>query len=500
MIKAIGDDKSLLNILDGGSKSALDYVMNDREPESLESLKLLLEADCATWQSNSFNVEISHEKWELYIEAMKNRHERLKHLAINVFDDIEIETYRLEGDTVLDGKAAFVWQLLLDKGITVPQSLSPVRQYSERRNYTMYHRVKSVRELEKLWTLNFRDINMLDDGGMPPLMNWRRDAFGEGYETRCEWLINHGANLKEPLRTKGRNVIEAQPITVCHVLFRLLGISFLRNKNSKDLHRARHGPTSPLPAFLNHDLTSGQTVIEKLLSSTVDDACGCKCSRKGCTSFVWFLKYLPLVADGRRKSYNMFHRRWSEESQPDWLTDPIKVFTEAFGSIMSQDHLSDAVRCLTHAVLGVKHTCCEAAIMRSSPYYLASDFANRQHMSAEEKDELESEQASLIELLDSLVIEFEEKAQEDRDGTPLWRADPAEFWSEIWASRMNGVIEDLDGADLTSEEIRAAEDIGVEWKSGPPKPERPSSTKRRRDKLTFEEFKAEVGRIMSECK
>ncbi|KAF2993642.1 hypothetical protein E8E14_000389 [Neopestalotiopsis sp. 37M] len=285
LINAIGGDKSLLNVLDAGSKSPLDYVMNDREPKSLESLKPLLEADCAIWQSNwSINIVGSYKKWELCIEAMKNRRERLKHLAIKVFDDIEIETHGLEGETVLDGKAAVVWRLLLDKGITVPQSLSPVRRYFERQNHTMYHQVKSVRELEKLWMLNFRDINMLDDGGMPPLMNWRLDVFDRGYETRCECL----------------------------------------------------------------------------------------------------------------------------------------------------------------------------------------------------------------------VAEFEEKSLEDRDGEPLWRADPAEFWVEVWASRMNGVIEGLDGANLTSEEIRAAENIGVEWKS--PKPERPPSTKRPRHSLTFEEFEEEVDSIMRECR
>ncbi|KAF7533264.1 hypothetical protein G7054_g7203 [Neopestalotiopsis clavispora] len=497
LIKAIGADRSLLNILDADSESPLDYVMKRWGTESLESVKILLESDCAIWRGHVRYFKTTGDRWKPIIEAMKNRRERLKYLAIKELNDDEIEAFGLRRKTVLDGNAAVVWKLLLDKGITVPQALRPSHPMLDRYNCSMYHQVYRVEELADLWTLDFREINMLDKDGMPPLMDWRLDVYNRGYELKCEWLLNHGANLEEPLRRKGRLDVETQPITVCHNLFRLLGVKFLRHKSSEAHYRAQHGAPSPLIGNVGTDSTSRQAVIEKLLSSTVDDACGCKCSRKGCTPFLWFLKYLPIYGDGQQGP-SWTHAEWPNDNRPCYLGNSIEVFTESFASSMSQDHLSEAIRCLTHAALGVKHTCCEAAIMRSWSISSALDPANRQHMSAEEQDEFESEQASLIDLLDSLVAEFEEQSLEDRDGEPLWRADPVEFWIRIWVARMNGVIEDLDGADLTSEEIRAAEDIGVEWKS--PKPERPPSTKRHLGRLTFEEFKDEVDRIMSEEK
>lgn len=493
LIKAAGGDESLLNTLDADSRSPLDYGMLQFGIESLDSVELLLEADCAVRQTADRLFETRDDKWKPIIEAMKDRRERLKDLAIKVFDDDEIKAWGLEEGTVLDGDAAAVWRLLLDRGISVPQALSPVRQDCQRCNYTMYHQVFRPRQLEDLWTLGFRDINMLDDEGRPPLMDWRWDVVNGHYEPKCEWLINHGANLEEPLRRKGQVKPEAQSITVCHNLFRQLGINFMRNERSHAYYEAQ-GRTAP--GYLVENIGSGRIVIERLLMPTLDDACGCKCSRRGCTPFIWFLKFLPASGVGE-DSFPWEPHEWSTETRPHSLAGLIKEFTAAFGSTMSQGHLSEAVRCLTHTALGLKHTCCEAAIMRSPIISSVLDPDNRQLMSAEEKEELEFEQASLIVLLDSLVTEFEEKSQEDRGGAPLWRANPAEFWIQVWAARMDGVIADLDGADLTQEEIRAAEDVGVEWKS--PQPEKPTSNWRPRYTLTLDEFKEEVDRIMSEC-
>lgn len=467
--------------------------MGDCETVSLESVRILLEADCAVWQSKRWLPgAINDDKWRPFFKAMKDRRERLKHLAIKTFSDEEIEACGIEKNTVLDGNAVVVWRLLLDKGISVPQALSPVHPAHEGCKYTTYHHVWPPRRLEELWTLGFRGINMLDDEGKPPLMDWKWDAMHPTYEPRYEWLINHGANLEEPLRRKGQVKPEAQSITVCHNLFRQIGTDFLRRKRAEAYHEAQR-PT--VPGYWVKNIESGQVVIERLLPSTLGDACGCKCSSGGCTPFVWFLKFLPAISVG--ESYAWAPREWPTETRPNCLADSIKEFTEAFGSTMSQCHLSEAVRCLTHTALGVKHTCCEAAIMRSPIMSSFLDPDNRQHMSAEEKYEVESEQASLIDLLDNLVAEFEEKSQEDRGGAPLWRADPAEFWTQVWETRMDSVIADLDGSDLTQEEIRSAEDVGVEWKS--PMPERPASKRRPNYDLTLDEFKEEVDRIMSEC-
>ncbi|ETS86658.1 hypothetical protein PFICI_00486 [Pestalotiopsis fici W106-1] len=495
LIKANGVDESLLNILDADSRSPLDRAMINSITGFHESTKILLEADCAVWQNDLHFFEATDDNWKPIIEAMLNRRERLKHLAMKVFSKEEIEACGLEENAVLDGNAATVYQLLLDKGIAVPQALIPVRPGFKARSYSMYHLIHHDEgQLEDLWTLGFRDINMLNNESIPPLMDWRYDPSDADYMPRYEWFINHGANVEEPVRRQGRLDVETQSITVGHNLFRLVGTIFL----SEMISVAHWRGDGEILRNMKKDLESGRAVIEKLLRSTLDDACGCKCSRAGCTPFVWFLKYLPVLGEVW-ESDPWTNRLWPTESQPQRLADAMLLFTETFGSIMSQCHLSEALRCLTHTALKVKHTCCEAEVMRSPFMVSPLDPDNRQHMSTAEKEELESEQASLIDLLDSLVAEFELKSQEERDGTPLWRANPAEFWIQVWAAKMDSVLTDLDGADLTREEIRAAEDVGVNWQS--PRPERPARERLpRRFYLSFEEFKDEVDQIMAgEC-
>ncbi|RYP62588.1 hypothetical protein DL771_009667 [Monosporascus sp. 5C6A] len=87
---------------------------------------------------------------------------------------------------------------------------------------------------------------------------------------------------------------------------------------------------------------------------------------------------------------------------------------------------------------------------------------------AEEIQEIEEEQAALLETLEDLAQEFEDKVTdtlEQESTEPL--AALGEFWTGYWCNRMEEVLDDLNGATISDEERLAAERIGVRWDDEP---------------------------------
>ncbi|RYP90381.1 hypothetical protein DL770_003528 [Monosporascus sp. CRB-9-2] len=105
------------------------------------------------------------------------------------------------------------------------------------------------------------------------------------------------------------------------------------------------------------------------------------------------------------------------------------------------------------------HTCCNPGpwARNCRPSY---DF--------EEIQEIEEEQAALLEILEDLVEEFEEKVINilEQETTETLAA-LGEFWTGYWCDRMEGVLDDLNGAMISDEDRLAAERIGVRWDDEP---------------------------------
>ncbi|AEO69060.1 792b4b44-d3df-438b-909a-0ff499880675 [Thermothielavioides terrestris] len=86
----------------------------------------------------------------------------------------------------------------------------------------------------------------------------------------------------------------------------------------------------------------------------------------------------------------------------------------------------------------------------------------------QEVDEIEDEHAHDLALLEDLLSEFEPELTailQDRDRGITGLLD---FWRHTWANRMTQVEKELCGNQLSDDERRAAEEIGVVWDRPPP--------------------------------
>ncbi|RYP43503.1 hypothetical protein DL768_009891 [Monosporascus sp. mg162] len=121
-------------------------------------------------------------------------------------------------------------------------------------------------------------------------------------------------------------------------------------------------------------------------------------------------------------------------------------------------HHKDLIRFTTFKALKIQHTCCK-------PF--PGGF-RRPSYDVEEIQEIEEEQAALLEILEGLVKEFEEKVLDilEQETTETLAA-LGEFWTGYWCHRMEEVLDDLNSATISDEERFAAERIGVRWDDGP---------------------------------
>lgn len=116
---------------------------------------------------------------------------------------------------------------------------------------------------------------------------------------------------------------------------------------------------------------------------------------------------------------------------------------------------------------------------------------------SEEIDEINSEQSSLLSLFADLVDEFKQVAFEDQGGgEPLIVGDAEEFWIRRWFPRITETLDNLDGDDLTQEEISAAEAIGVVWGPQPIQTTAPEDDMPLRDSPEW--VMSEMEKIMNE--
>ncbi|KAI0100965.1 hypothetical protein GGR51DRAFT_563615 [Nemania sp. FL0031] len=80
---------------------------------------------------------------------------------------------------------------------------------------------------------------------------------------------------------------------------------------------------------------------------------------------------------------------------------------------------------------------------------------------SEEIDEINLEQNALLGLVADLISEFQQVAFDDQNGAHVIASHPEEFWIRRWLPRITEILDDLNGDDLTSEEILAVEAIGL---------------------------------------
>ena len=133
-----------------------------------------------------------------------------------------------------------------------------------------------------------------------------------------------------------------------------------------------------------------------------------------------------------------------------------------FGLQMSLKNHIDAIRWGTFQALGIQHTCCSGGLRYGRvPVYDTDDIR-----------EIEEEQAALLDILEDLVEDFQDRVtrileQDDTDVIGYIK----QFWTGYWRDRIEEVLSELDGNDLSDEEKRGAEGIGVKWNAQSMSPE-----------------------------
>ncbi len=152
------------------------------------------------------------------------------------------------------------------------------------------------------------------------------------------------------------------------------------------------------------------------------------------TDDVWFKRKMRLTDD-------------TIDVAPVFIT-----YLKEYGNALRREHYCAAIRFTTFDALGIAHTC------RCRMHY-----GRRPQLDAEEIAEIQNEYAELLELLESLIEEFETNALETFDAATDGLDSMIAFWNSYWVRRMNEVLSELSRAGEASK--AAAEDLGVVWSS-----------------------------------
>ena len=335
--------------------------------------------------------------------ALKQRRDELKSLALEHLTQAEADSFGLHEEKVLDGCALEVQQLLLERGIGIPPHLCD--------SEPVYFSGCPISTLDKLWALGFRDIDCCDRLGAVPLVVDRENIWG------VRWLVEHGADYWTPFSERSSNTTYSE-ITATPAHFLSANVEL-----------------QTMSGYLWLLSESGFKQVQ------VSDTCFCRCSNGGCT---------PL------KALFDWQRSRKDPLDVQGLTKWCGWLTKTFQASFSEQDLIATVRRVTFDGLQLVHTCCDFSHDYISSYHESL-------LTLEEVEEINSEPQPLLTLFENILVEFDELAHEDQDGVPLIVHDPEEFWMRRWLPRMEETLADLNGKNLTAEEVSAAEAVGVKW-------------------------------------
>lgn len=432
---------ALLDQPDFSGYTPLEYAALSCKESCEGSMIVILESDCRVPNqfSGIFSKLCQDCRGEL-LKHIQNRRERLKIFALERLPGAEASALGLDQTAVLDSKATLVTQTLGKRGFEIP---SPLRidvclenrvgrfdalnaQFDLYKPASMFHQsplnTPFGSNFEAISQIGFRDFEEPSSLELSPLLSWLgRPVYILGCELKtweanridaCIWLINHGANLWDP-------ICSYNSATTAHYLYASVDLSENMTIMSD-------------PARLKV-----QFLTRTLSTHDVRDNCDCRCSPGGCSPFLWFLRNninrlnpFPGPVDHRKDSIYRFPLllcRW-------------KPFLRV-------EQLRSAIRYLTFESLAIRHTCSH------NPTQVET-------RTADEIEELMSEDASLLELLEELVQEFDSKLE-----SVITKEDPLglHFWETHWSGRMEEVFEKLDGYRMNESELLSAEQLGVKW-------------------------------------
>lgn len=248
------------------------------------------------------------------------------------------------------------------------------------------------------------------------------------------WLVSHGV---DPFIRSSRG----PAVTKDFPKIGLFGAHFAFFFMDLDLDpRDQYGLLSPDTGSWD----SYMALLASICREDLTDGCRCRCTTRGCSPFTWMMK-------GSHFKLPLPH---GAVQIPDWKIDQLISHYSRCGLELTSLTYKAAIRYATFWALGLIHTCCKAIRIT----YYGDEWVDR-----DDVEVVNEEQAPLLELLENLVEEFEEKAVEfmkaDSSGHSLF----PQFWTLCWKLRIEEELEKLEGKELTDAERRGAEEIGVRW-------------------------------------
>jgi hypothetical protein len=386
---------------------------------------------------------------------MRNRRERLKQLALDNLPATELEQLGLMSKAVLNSAAPRVIQLLQDRGVQVPEALAPVRDWWP----SVYQALHCPRDAQLFFNAGFRDTGSWCDADAAELECIPYHLRKHPLEYLC-WMATHGGASLDLEHFETEKQIFMANYTFWKIGLRLGQDSTIINRIRLDTRvRALGLARLSVPSPHYDPVYWLQEVNERVLPAECSDDCSCKCSPGGCTPLISLLKGVPYL-----KSH--FFKPWSENGGVDKMFSRTRGFLsrvaaflaeylEHFGGNFEAKHHTAALRYMTFTALGIPHSCCDPHVTRARNRELVAKF--------------EEAHAYELELLDELLGEFEGRIMAILQN-PTWEVDDViSFWRCTWVSRMGEVLGHLHGSDLTEDERRGAEEIGVVW-DGPKPP------------------------------
>ena len=359
------------------------------------------------------------------ISSLAERRRDLQRRLAALSAAVTINPKVFQDDRILDEYARYAERVEEDAmrcNDHMPRHGSSLLPYSR----TVYHvRNLTAEVAEKLWQNGFRDIDVPDEQGLTPLMCRQFGNLSDVLEVSW-WLIQKGAKLHQ--RQHRTPDYDADPT---------ISAMELRPVNGALLHVAYNiGCSVRMHGYFGREKRSLQIGLHRLskearlLATTVfldvsHDDCICACSSQGCLASTMMLKsfnFWSLQAGALRTRFflgtgSLIDLVGPSDPCPDWLAKEI-------------------IRYQTFEKLELRHTCCKG---RYNWTFEVRD--------AEEQAEIRDEDHEKIELLESLLQEFEEHRGNQ---------DVLSFLRGYWAMRMDQVHRE--GGHIDREALRA---IGV---------------------------------------
>ncbi|KAI8631711.1 hypothetical protein F5Y19DRAFT_473390 [Xylariaceae sp. FL1651] len=422
-VRLIGEacGQSILNGEDATGRTPLEAAVMSA---CAESVCALIELGCRIDLNYTIGTDI-YCLTELF-KGMKDRRDELRSIALKSLPNAMLKTLRLHDGITLDHDALKIQELLQERGIKIPSRLQIVESWGSQRS-VYYYRLP-IQLYDKLWTLGFRDINTFSpDGELPLTFGLDHYLDQENQHARYEWLIEHGADYWTPFGERKDSTASSDSVTPAHFLFAYIGQHW--NKCYQRQLYSRYGAM--------------QRVAKKILEVHNTDTCSCQCSAHGCTPLKVFLEFMM---SGLR-----YKRFPAEELAREFVN-----FLQTIQLGFTKEDYTRAIEYMTFEALDLTHTCCRFTLRDKTCDYTFKEI-----------EAVDLEQSTLLDLFNELVAEFEELAGKDQFGTPLVVCDPETFWIHHWLPRMNGILDGLNGANLSEQEKAAATAIGVVWDTQP---------------------------------